>query len=110
MTHQRLHLTTESKNKQMIRLTFSGRIYLGFSILIVTLLVSLLYLTFQFRQLDVADATRTNIRMTILVTAVLVFALIVWLLVYITNAFKRYKKVANQIGRAYRREQECQTV
>ena len=86
----------------MIRLTFSGRIYLGFSILIVTLLVSLLYLTFQFRQLDVADATRTNIRMTILVTAVLVFALIVWLLVYITKSFKRYKKVANRIRKSNR--------
>src|SRR5690606_24506287 len=86
----------------MKRLTFRGHNYLGFSVLIVILLVSLFYLTFLFRQVDVAHATLTSIRITFVVTAVLVFALIVWLLVYITKSFEHYKKVAYRIRKSNR--------
>src|SRR5690606_21131768 len=86
----------------MKRLTFRGHIYLGFSVLIVILLVSLFYLTLLFRQVDVAHATLTSIRTTLLVSAVLLFALIVWLLVYITKSFEHYKEIAFRIRKSNR--------
>lgn len=86
----------------MKRLTFRGHIYLGFSVLIVILLVSLFYLTLLFRQVDVAHATLTSIRTTFTVTAVLVFVLIVWLLIFITKSFEHYKKIANRARKSNR--------
>src|SRR5690606_36811470 len=86
----------------MKKLTFSGNIYLGFSILIVILLVSLFYLSLLFKQVDVSIATLASIRTTFIVTATLVFALIVWLLVYITKSFEHYKEIAYRIRKSNR--------
>ncbi|MFB2120633.1 response regulator [Parapedobacter sp. 2B3] len=86
----------------MKRLTFRVHIYLGFSLLIAILLVSLRYLTLLFNQVEVADTTLASIRTTFIVTSVLVFALIVWLLVYITKTFEHYKEIAYRIRKSNR--------
>lgn len=86
----------------MKRLTFRTHIYLGFSLLIVILLVSLLYLALLFKRVEVADTTLENIRATYLATAVLIFALIVWLLVYITKTFEHYKQIAYRTRKSNR--------
>ncbi|MEC3881436.1 response regulator [Parapedobacter sp. 10938] len=86
----------------MKRLTFSGHIYLGFSLLIAILIVSLFYLILLFKQIDIGHSTLTSIKTTYIVTAILVFALIIWLLVYITKSFEHNKKIAYRIRQSNR--------
>ena len=86
----------------MKRLTFRASIYLGFALLVVILIISLCYLTLLFRQIDVAHATLADIRTTFIVTAVLIFVLLVWLLFYITKSFEYYKNLAHRIRQSNR--------
>ncbi|HWL00653.1 MAG TPA: hypothetical protein VNQ55_11925, partial [Parapedobacter sp.] len=86
----------------MKRLTFSAYIYLGFSLLVAILIVSLYYLTSLFNQVDAAPHTLANIRATFVITAILIFVLLVWLLFYITKSFEYYKNLAHRIRKANR--------
>lgn len=86
----------------MKRLTFSAHIYLGFSLLIAILLVSLFYLISLFGQVDMADTRFIGIRTTLITTTVVAFVLIVWLLIYITKSFEHYKKIAYRIRKSNR--------
>ena len=84
----------------MKRLTFKIHIYLGFSLLIAILLASLLYLSLLFKQIDIAHATLESIKVTFIITAAFVFAVIVWLLVYVTKTFEHQKKIGRLIRKS----------
>ena len=86
----------------MKRLTFRTRIYLGFLFLVVILIVSLFYLTSLFKQVDIAHATLETARTIFVITAVLIFLLLLWLLFYITKSFEHYKNIAHRVRQSNR--------
>ena len=84
----------------MKKLTFSTHIYLGFSLLVVILIVSLFFARSIFIHIEVADTTRTEIRTTFIITAILIFLLLAWLLYYITKSFEHYKNIAQRVRKS----------
>ncbi|WP_353126510.1 response regulator [Parapedobacter pyrenivorans] len=84
----------------MKKLTFKMHIYLGFFLLIAILLASLFYLSLLFKQIDIAHATLESIKITFIVTAIFVFGVIVWLLVYVTKTFEHQKKTGRLIRKS----------
>ncbi|SKB57505.1 Signal transduction histidine kinase [Parapedobacter luteus] len=84
----------------MKKLKFKTHIYLGFSVLVILLLASLLHVSLLFSKLDAAHTILDHIKTTFLVTAVLVFIVILWLLVYVTKTFEHYKKTERLIRKS----------
>ncbi|WP_353195560.1 response regulator [Parapedobacter defluvii] len=78
----------------MKKISFKAHIYIGFSLLIGILCISLFYILYQFRYIDISHQILDNIKITILITASLTSAVICWLLVYATKTFERQKKTA----------------
>jgi len=76
----------------MKKLTFKAHIYIGFSLLIAILLIRLFYLLYLFEQIDVSHRILDSIKTTFLIAAVLAFAIVLWLLVYVTKTFEHHKK------------------
>lgn len=81
----------------MKKLTFRTHIYMGFSLLVLILIISLFYARSLFLQVDVDAHTRTHIQTIFIITAVLIFVLLTWLLFYITKSFEHYKNIAQRV-------------
>lgn len=76
----------------MKKLTFKAHIYIGFSLLIAILIISLLYLLHLFEQIAISHRIFDTIKITFLIVAVLTFAVVSWLLVYVIKTFDYQKK------------------
>jgi len=84
----------------MKKLTFKAHIYIGFSFLIAIMVASLFYLFHLFEQIEISHRILDSIKITIYIGSFLVFAVVWWLLVYVTKTFEHHKKTERLIRKS----------